>query len=112
MLRLISEACFGQSCLNLEASVSILFYVSVLLSFLRDVTRPRAAEESEAAVKSIQEALDEYDLEHAFARRVIPPEEERARLTATRWEGGYRWFRTPNVVCLEKARKLKTEGRI
>ena len=60
----------------------------------------------------IHEALNAYDAEYAFARRVLPAEEDRARLTATRLEGGYRWFRAPNVVCLEKARKLKAEGRI
>ena len=61
--------------------------------------------------KSIQKAIDDYDREHAFARRIIPPEEDRARLPLARWDGaGYRWFRAPNVVCLEKARKLKVEG--
>jgi hypothetical protein len=61
---------------------------------------------------SVQEALDAYDAAHAFARRVLPPEEDRVKLNAVRWEGGYRWFRSPNVICLEKARKLKAEGRI
>jgi hypothetical protein len=61
---------------------------------------------------SIQEALEAYDAEHAFARQVLPPEEDRVKLTAAPWEGGYRWFRARNVVCLEKARKLKAEGRI
>jgi hypothetical protein len=31
------------------------------------------------------------------------PEEERARWTSAKWEGGFRWFRSPNVICLEKA---------
>jgi hypothetical protein len=61
---------------------------------------------------TIQEVLNAYDAEHTFARRIIPPEEDRAKLTAGRWEGGYRWFRAPNVICLEKARKLRAEGRI
>jgi hypothetical protein len=65
-----------------------------------------------AVNNSIQEALDAYDAEYAFARQVLPPEEDRVKLTATRWEGGYRWFQAANVVCLEKARKLKAEGRI
>ena len=68
--------------------------------------------ERKVMVTSIQQALEAYDREHAFARSVLLPEEDRAKLTAVRWEGGYRWFRTPNVVCLEKARKLRTEGRI
>jgi hypothetical protein len=61
---------------------------------------------------SIRRALEEYDQKHAFARRIILPEEDRARLTASRWEGGYRWFRATNIICLEKARKLKAEGCI
>ena len=63
-------------------------------------------------VTSIQEVLEAYDREHAFARSVLLPEEDRAKLTAARWEGGYRWFRTRNVVCLEKAQRLRAEGRI
>jgi hypothetical protein len=65
-----------------------------------------------AVSNSIQEALHAYDAEYIFARRVLPPEEDRAKLTAARWEGGYRWFRAQNVICLEKARKLRAEGRI
>src|SRR5215467_2605823 len=61
---------------------------------------------------SIQEALEAYDREHAFARSVLLPEEDRAKLTAARWEGGYRWFRTRNVVCLEKAQRLRVASEI
>jgi hypothetical protein len=61
---------------------------------------------------SIHEALDAYDAEYTFARRFLLPEEDRAKVTPVRWEGGYRWFRAPNVICLEKARKLRAEGRI
>jgi hypothetical protein len=43
---------------------------------------------------------------------ILPADEDRVRLTLARWEGGYRWFRAPNVICLEKARKLKAYGRI
>jgi hypothetical protein len=38
------------------------------------------------------------------------PEEERARWTLAKWEGGFRWFRSPNVICLEKARKARAEA--
>jgi hypothetical protein len=62
--------------------------------------------------KPIQEAIEAYDAEHAFARRVLPAEEDRPRLTSAHWQGGFRWFRAPNVICLEKARKLRAEGRI
>jgi hypothetical protein len=67
---------------------------------------------SATAGSRIQQALEAYDAEHAFARRVLPPEEDRARFMVTRWDGGYRWFRAPNVICLEKARRLRAEGRI
>lgn len=55
----------------------------------------------------IQEAINIYDEEHTFARTILLPEEDRFQLTGARWEGGYRWFRSPNVICLEKARRLK-----
>lgn len=61
---------------------------------------------------TIKEALAAYDAEHTFARRVLPAEEDRRRLTTAQWQGGFRWFRAPNVICLEKARKLRAEGRI
>jgi hypothetical protein len=67
--------------------------------------------EQKAAAGSIHEAIAAFDQAHEFARRVLPPEEERARL-AVPWGGGYRWFRASNVVCLEKARRLRAEGRI
>jgi hypothetical protein len=73
---------------------------------------PQTMQVRSAPVRSIQQALDAYDQEHAFARVVLPPEEDRVRLTRARWEGGYRWFRASNVICLEKARKLRGEGRI
>ena len=61
---------------------------------------------------AIAKAIALYDEEHAFARQLTIPEEDRAKYTSTKWAGGYRWFRSPNVVCLEKARRLKTLGRI
>jgi hypothetical protein len=60
----------------------------------------------------ISMALVEYDDEHAFARQLFLPEEERAKYPAVKWDGGYRWFRSPNVVCLEKYRRLKALGRV
>ena len=61
---------------------------------------------------TIAEAIAQYDEEHAFARQLIIPEEDRAKYTSVKWEGGYRWFRSPNVICLEKYRRLKALGRI
>lgn len=91
-------------------SKSILYLLLSVL--LNAVTGPPTLQERWVMVTSIQEALEAYDREHAFARSVLLPEEDRAKLTAARWEGGYRWFRTPNVVCLEKAQRLRAEGRI
>ena len=51
----------------------------------------------------IENDTDEDD--DAFLRRLIVSEEDRRRLFPTTvWTGGYRWFRSPNVVCLERYR--------
>lgn len=49
--------------------------------------------------------------EEAFWRSLIVPVEDKPP-HALQWAGGYRWFRSPNVVCLEKYRQLKASGRI
>jgi hypothetical protein len=51
--------------------------------------------------------LAQYDEEHELLRQYIIPEEDRAKYTSAQWSGEYRWFRSPNVVCLEKVRRLK-----
>jgi hypothetical protein len=61
---------------------------------------------------SISIAIAKYDEEHAFARQLFLPEEERAKYTTVKWDGGYRWFRSANVICLEKYRRLKALGRV
>ena len=61
---------------------------------------------------SISTAIAKYDKGHAFARQLFLPEEERAKYPSVKWDGGYRWFRSPNVVCLEKYRRLKALGRV
>ena len=63
-------------------------------------------------MSTIAEAIARYDEEHAFARQLIIPEEDRAKYTSVKWEGGYRWFRSPNIICLEKYRHLKGLERI
>jgi hypothetical protein len=64
----------------------------------------------------IADALAEYEAEHAFARQVLLPVEDRPkylpRLPQENRLAGYRWFRTANVVCLEKYRLLKARGRL
>jgi hypothetical protein len=61
---------------------------------------------------TISEAIAQYDDEHTFARVVTFPEEDRMKYTSAKWGGEYRWFRSPNIVCLEKARRLKAQGRL
>jgi hypothetical protein len=47
----------------------------------------------------------------AFMRGLIPCEEDRAHLGFPRWEGGFRWFKAPNVVCLEQARRRRQQAK-
>jgi hypothetical protein len=42
--------------------------------------------------------------EEAALRRYIMAEEDRAKLTSEKWIGGYRWFRSTNIVCIEHYR--------
>jgi hypothetical protein len=70
------------------------------------------SQRNETIMGTIAKAIAQYDEEHAFARQLIIPEEDRAKYTSVKWEGGYRWFRSPNVICLEKYRRLKALGRI
>jgi hypothetical protein len=37
------------------------------------------------------------------------PEEDRAKYTSQPWNGEYRWFRSPNVVCLEQYRRRQKQ---
>ena len=39
--------------------------------------------------------------EETFMRTIVFPEEDRRLFTTAPWKGEYRWFRSPNVVCLE-----------
>jgi hypothetical protein len=50
----------------------------------------------------------EEEEDDLLLRRLIPCEQDRRRLfPTTPWTGGYRWFRSLNVVDLEVRRKLK-----
>jgi hypothetical protein len=46
-----------------------------------------------------------FDDEEKFFRSMMFAEEDRAIYTTAKWDGGVRWFRSPNVVCLEKYRR-------
>jgi hypothetical protein len=39
------------------------------------------------------------------------PEEDRHLFTAAPWDGGFRWFKADNVVCLEQYQHLDTGRR-
>jgi hypothetical protein len=52
------------------------------------------------------ERLAEYERDHEFLRLRTFPEEDRNRYTSATWAGEYRWFRSPNIVCLVKVRAL------
>jgi hypothetical protein len=40
-------------------------------------------------------------------RQFTFPEEDRPLYTTQAWQGGYRWFRSPNVVPIEQARQKR-----
>ena len=41
----------------------------------------------------------------SFLREWTIPEEDRAKYTSQPWNGEYRRFRSPNIVCLEQCRR-------
>jgi len=47
-----------------------------------------------------------------LARRWTFPEEDRAQFTAAPWRGGYRWFRSANVIDLWHYRNSVEKARI
>jgi hypothetical protein len=53
------------------------------------------------------------DADEALMRSIVLPEEDRVRVTNTPWVGGYRWYRAPNVICLEQYRRpdLRPDAR-
>jgi len=58
-------------------------------------------------VSAIQRQTEDED---AFWQKLVLPQEDRMRLGIP-WQGGYRWFRSPNVVCLEQWRQKKAQGK-
>ena len=49
--------------------------------------------------------------EEAFLRQWTICEEDRSKFTSQPWCGEFRWFRSPNVVCLERYRQRKARRR-
>jgi len=51
-------------------------------------------------------AISQKQDDDQFWRKLILPEEDRLRLYPDMpWKGGYRWFRSPNVVPIEQWRR-------
>jgi hypothetical protein len=58
--------------------------------------------------RSLADQLAEYEAKHAFVRTITLPVEDRLKLMpGVKWSSGYRWFRSTNVICLEKCRTLR-----
>jgi hypothetical protein len=56
--------------------------------------------------------IEEDEEDEAFLRRLVLPEEDRRRLYPTMpWTGGWRWFRSANIVCIEQWRRKKAQGK-
>jgi len=47
--------------------------------------------------------------DEAFLRQVVFPEEDRRLFTTVPWSGGFRWFRSPNIVPIERWRRLNVQ---
>ena len=54
---------------------------------------------------------NDLDEDEAFLRRLILPEEDRRLFTSAPWRGGYRWFRSHNVIPIEQWRGHDTPPR-
>jgi hypothetical protein len=56
---------------------------------------------------NLTEAVRRFEAEHEFYRLISIPQEDWSLFTTAKWQGSYRWFRSPNVVCLEKYRAAR-----
>jgi hypothetical protein len=101
----VGGACFWQSCSIGGYTVSYLIYVSLICVFLYNNNGPRMS-------TTLKAQLTQFDEEHELLRQVTIPEEDRAKYTSAQWSGEYRWFRSPNVICLEKVRRLKAKPNV
>jgi hypothetical protein len=48
--------------------------------------------------------------DEAFFRTVIFCEEDRHRYVGKPYDGGFRWFRNPNIVPIEHWRRVRTDA--
>jgi hypothetical protein len=56
---------------------------------------------------SLTELLAQYEAEHETLRKLVLPQDDNRHRQA--WHGGYRWFASANVICLEKVRHVKQQ---
>ena len=82
---------------------------SLVLSSLPSTSNNGRRHGREATCTLKATATDDDDED--FLRHLVPCEEDRQRLGFPRWEGGYRWFRAPNVVPIEWIRERKQHER-
>jgi hypothetical protein len=61
-------------------------------------------------MSNLTERLNRFEAEHEFLRQLVIPEEDRHLFTSQKWDGEYRHFRSDNVICIEKLRRLKNEA--
>ena len=54
---------------------------------------------------TIEKSVLDEDEDDSFLQSLVLPEEDRMRLAPTPWRGGYRWFRSPNIIPIERYRK-------
>jgi hypothetical protein len=54
--------------------------------------------------------VDTTEIDDDWLRQWTVPEEDRAKHTSEAWRGEARWFRAPNIVCLEKYQRLKASA--
>jgi hypothetical protein len=59
----------------------------------------------------MRQNLSHWD-ESAFWQKLVLPEEERTSWTAAKWDGSYRWFRSSNIIPLERYRSPTEWSRI
>ena len=50
------------------------------------------------------------DEDEALLRSIVVPEEDRRLFTSAPWRGEFRWFRSSNVIPLEKYRRRPVAG--
>jgi hypothetical protein len=54
--------------------------------------------------------VDKPDEDELMLRSLVVCEEDRHLVTARPYESGFRWFRSANVVCLEKHKRRPAVG--